>query len=131
MTHYLRDINRFGIMLGMLSLSACSFYQHFHDKMVAKQACDKACQTRWYQCSRVCDQDSALCNAKADAMAAVHFNHYKRQQCIKGEGITLELKAFRDPLACTKTTCECVQDYDVCKQACQGSIYKRLQTVNV
>jgi hypothetical protein len=124
-------ISRFVMMLSLLSLSACSFYQHVHDKLVAKQRCDQACQTHWYQCSRVCDQHSALCNAKADAIAAVHFNHYKRQQCVTGEGITLELNSFRDPLACAKTTCECLQDYDVCKQSCQGSIYKRLQPVNV
>lgn len=129
MTHYLRCISRLAMMLCVSLLSACVFYQPIHDKLVAKQACDKACQTRWNQCNHLCDQNSALCNAKADAVAAVHFNHYKRQQCVKGEGITLELKSFRDPLACTKTTCECAQDYDVCRQSCQGSIYKRLQVM--
>ncbi len=127
MTHYLPHISRLGITLSFLSLSACAFYQHAHDRIIARQVCYTGCQTQRVQCDHQCDQNAALCNAKADAIAAVHFNHYKRQQSVKGDGLTEELKSFRDPLACTKTTCECVQDYDVCRQSCQGSIYKRLQ----
>ena len=127
MTHYLRCISRVVLTFSLLSLSACAVYKNIHDKMMAKQVCYIACQAHRYRCNHLCDQNSELCNAKADAIAAVHFNHYKRQQCVKGEGITAELKAFRDPLACTKTTCECDKDYDVCRQSCQGSIYKRLQ----
>ena len=129
MTHYLRHIRWVGITLSLLSLSACAFYQDVHDRIMARQVCYTGCQTQRDQCDHRCDQNSELCNAKADAIAAVHFNHYKRQQCVKGDGITLELKSFRDPLACVKTTCECAQDYDVCRQSCQGSIYKRLQVM--
>lgn len=121
------DLNRFGLIVCMLVLNACVCYRApLYDKMTTNRACYTACTQRLHRCSRICDQNSALCDAKDYARAAVHFNHYKRQQCVKGDGIEIELGAFRDPLACMKSTCECVQDFDVCVQACRGKIVKRL-----
>lgn len=122
----------YGILIGfaLMIMSSCSLYQQYHDKIVAKQACYAACKSHLSQCSHTCDQYVTLCNAKAYAIAAVHFNHYRHQQCVKGELVTLELNSFRDPLACLKMTCDCKQDYRMCAQSCEGSIYKRLQAVS-
>lgn len=124
-----RIINSLLVSVCLLMMSACSYYHHYHDRVVAKNACYQDCKVRQWQCAAVCDQDSKLCNAKAEAIAGVHFNHYRHQQCVKGEGMTLELDSFRDPLACLKMSCECKQDYRICVQLCQNDIYKRLQTV--
>ena len=123
----LKYSSRIGMIFGVLLLSACSYMHHQQQRFEHQKACRAHCDERYRHCMQVCDDNEKLCRIKRDAIAAVHFARYKQQQNLKGQVITEELKAFRDPLACLKTTCDCEQDKMMCKQAYRGAIYKRLQ----
>ena len=115
------------LVLCCLSLGACSQYHDFQDKIKAHQHCAKACKTRMHFCNKFCRNDPAQCKRWADASATVHFGHYRQEKLIQGEPIGSELQGFRDPLACKKVSCDCLADFDLCIQTCQGNIHKRLQ----
>lgn len=119
--------SRIGMSIGVLLLSACSYMSHQQQRFAHQKAGSANCDERYRHCMQICDDNEKLCRIKRDAVAAVHFARYKQQQNVKGQVISEELKAFRDPLACLKTTCECEQDIVMCKQAYRGVIYKRLQ----
>ncbi|PJD93597.1 MAG: acyltransferase [Legionella sp.] len=114
--------------LSLLMMSACSYYHHERQVVAQKKTCYANCVKKCKHCLDVCDQNTTVCQAKADAMAAVHFSQYRHQQNVQGELTMAELKSFRDPLACLKTTCDCVQDKRVCQQSCDGKVYKRMQS---
>lgn len=119
---------KLGLVCGiMLLLNACSYYQHYSQKVDVRNQCLAQCEQRFQTCQRVCDDNKAVCRAKNKARAAMHFAHYQCQQNVKGQVVSEELNSFRDPLACRKTTCECLEDKNMCQQACRGSIRKRLQ----
>ena len=118
------------LCLCAMTLSSCALYKQYRKDASEKQRCFAACIDSRHHCSAVCDQDANLCNKKADAIAAVHFNHYRHQQRMLGAVVTEELNSYRDPLACLKPTCDCTLDYQVCVQSCRGKIYKRSQPVS-
>ncbi|HVT62826.1 MAG TPA: hypothetical protein VHD33_04985 [Legionellaceae bacterium] len=120
-------LQSFFALIALCALTSCALYQPA--KVAQQHSCYQLCAEKCKHCRAVCDQDPLTCNAKADAMAAVHFNQYRRQQRIQGLPMTEELQSFRDPLACMKTTCNCAVDYRVCRQACRGTISKRLQKI--
>lgn len=91
--------------------------------------CYMHCEQRWNHCTQICDEDANRCHAKNDTTAAAHVVRYQQQQAVKGQIIIAALQSFRDPLACRKTSCDCAQDKSMCKEACRGTIYKRLQSV--
>jgi len=117
------------LFLSVFLMSSCTYYQQYQAHMAHKKSCYSDCGARFRYCSTVCDQNAKYCNEKADALAAVHFNQYRRQQAVIGALATLEMNSFRDPLACLRSTCECTKDYEVCRASCRGHIYKRLQKV--
>ena len=119
---------KYGLVCAMmLLLAACSYYQHSMQKQEEIRQCLLHCEQRYQTCLSVCDDNLADCNMKSQARSAVHFAHYRHQQTMKGQVVTAETKAFQDPLACRKTTCDCVEDKNMCHQACRGFINKRLQ----
>lgn len=119
---------KLGLVCGiMLLLTACSYYQHYAQKNEHRKQCRMQCEQRFQCCLKVCDDNKALCRMKSKVRAAMHFSQYRQQQNVKGQIVSEELNSFRDPLACRKTTCDCVEDKNMCQQACRGSIRKRLQ----
>lgn len=110
-------------------LMSCSTYQQAIRHAEVVKACEATCSERLKTCSKTCLNHCQHCTTLANAEAAVHFNHYKHQQCVQGEIVALELQSYRDPLQCRKTTCACTADYGVCMQSCNGKIRKRLQVV--
>lgn len=123
----LQDFSKSMIYLGMLLLSACAYFDSQHQQFDQNRRCHAHCDQRYQYCTHICDDNENLCRMKAKANAAVHFAQYKHRQQVQGQVVAAELAAFRDPLACRKTTCDCDQDKNMCKQACRGSIRKRLQ----
>jgi len=113
----------------LICLVSCHSYQHTVEQARVLKTCKLTCKSRLQQCQQACRNNCRNCTALANTEAAVHFNQYKRQQCVQGEIVALELKSYRDPLQCRKTTCECKADYGICVQSCQGKIRKRLQAV--
>jgi len=121
----------FCAVLSLLLLSSCTYFAQSKERAAQRQVCYAKCEDRCDHCSKVCDQDRVLCNKKADATAAVYFKHYVHQSRVKGRLPTATLKAFRDPLACMQPSCDCVLDRRMCREACDGKIYKILRTVKL
>lgn len=107
-------------------LAGCHSYVQ-HQRTL--KACQYRCQTTMQHCEQSCRNSCQNCTLLADTEAAVHFNQYKHQQQLQGSIVALELQSFRDPLQCRKTTCACTADFEMCAQACQGIIHKRLKVV--
>lgn len=116
------------VIVSVFLLSSCSCYHHIQEKSTQRQSCFAHCEQRCVYCESVCDDNVKLCSAKNDAQAAVHYALNRHQQKLKGQVVVADMTAFRDPLACTKTTCHCEKDKKMCKQVCRGNIYKRLQS---
>ncbi len=93
----------------------------------AMRVCKASCQQRLNVCNNACFNSCARCSARANSGAALRYNEYKQEQCLQGKEVVRELKSYRDPLQCRKTTCECSVDYRACAQSCSGKIPKRLE----
>jgi hypothetical protein len=115
------------IYLSLLLLSACTYFNNQHVQFEHWKLCQAHCDQRYQGCAQNCDDNERICKIKNNAITAVHFARYQQQQNVKGQIVAEELSSFRDPLACRKTTCDCDQDKNICKQACRGVIHKRLQ----
>ena len=122
-----KNTTKWLVFMGIWLLSACSYMQNQHQLFEQQKLSAAHCDQRYQHCKQTCDENEKSCLAKSDARAAVHFARYQHQQNVKGQIVTEEVQAFRDPLACRKATCDCDQDKMMCQQAYRGSIYKRLQ----
>lgn len=89
------------------------------------RACHTTCQQKLQECGQVCHDNCFECTQRAIQRAVRHDAQYLREQCVQGRIITRELKSYRDPLQCRKTTCNCWADYQVCAQSCTGIIHKQ------
>ncbi|WP_133127460.1 acyltransferase [Legionella nagasakiensis] len=89
--------------------------------------CRISCEKQFNECKAVCTNNCRRCSTCTDLSAAKSYNQYKHEQCMQGGIIARELKSYRDPLQCRKTTCNCLADYRMCVQSCAGTIQKRLQ----
>ncbi|KTC97067.1 acyltransferase [Legionella geestiana] len=89
--------------------------------------CQKACVAELAACKKVCRNNCVNCQLGASESAMKGFERYLREQYVKGQMLTRELKSYRDPLQCRKTTCDCQADLNVCMQSCSGVIQKRLK----
>lgn len=110
-------------------LVSCQSYEGYTQHRKELKSCQMHCKVMMQRCEESCRNSCENCTLLADAEAAVHFNQYKHQQQIQGSIVALELQSFRDPLQCRKTTCACRADFEMCTQACQGTIYKRLKVI--
>jgi len=89
--------------------------------------CKINCQQRLNSCNQLCHDSCQQCEAFARQTTAKSYQQYKNEQYVSCGIIARELKSYRDPLQCRKTTCDCPADYRVCIQSCAGLIHKRLQ----
>ncbi len=115
------------LSVSVLATAACSSYYHNHEQVSQQKTCLAHCEARCAHCQNVCDDNETICQTKINAVAAVHFDQYRREQKLKGQPAMAELNAFRDPLACQKASCDCEKDKTMCKQACYGTIHKLLR----
>lgn len=90
--------------------------------------CQAKCVKQLQRCHHQCDNDCQQCIVPAEAVAEVQYQQFVHQQTIQGGLVARDLKSYRDPLQCVKTTCNCQADYYQCAQACTGTIHKRLQS---
>ena len=89
--------------------------------------CSNVCLSQLNQCKIECRNNCSTCSRFEIAQAADAFKHYVYEQRMKGARVIRSLNSYRDPLQCRKTTCNCVQDFQVCHQACTGFIHKELK----
>lgn len=122
-----KNTSKWLLCLSLWLLSACSYMHNQQQLFEQRKLCIAHCDERFQYCKQTCDENEKLCRMKSEARAAVHFAHYQHQQKVKGQVVMEEVNVFRDPLACRKVTCDCVQDKNMCQQACRGAIHKRLQ----
>lgn len=114
-----------------LSLSLLAGCSHFN---LGKQpvnpvfaACKMNCDQRAAACQKVCRNNCPQCCSYANQSAANAYYDYRHEQIVKGGFIVRQLKSYRDPLQCRKTTCNCKADYQICIQTCGGRIPKQLK----
>ncbi|WP_131775561.1 acyltransferase [Legionella impletisoli] len=107
----------------ILLLTACAK----HPMTPHQIACKAECAKRFEACCKVCKNSCKNCSQCTTQAAARSYAQFKHRQCVQGAMISRELQSFRDPLQCSKTTCECIGDYRICEQSCTGLIHKRLQ----
>lgn len=109
-------------------LMACSKQQDSVNAKSAIYACQAQCMKQNSTCIQLCDNGCLQCVKSGHANADRHYAEFIHQQTVQGGLIARDLKSYRDPLQCLKTTCRCRDDYDQCEQACKGTIHKRLQS---
>ncbi len=127
----MRSILRVMLACVVVALVGCASQKMAVKSANDKMVCKMACQQRLTACNQVCYKNCPTCTKVANASAARHYSQYKQEQCVQGGIIARDLKSYRDPLQCRKTTCNCWADYSVCVQACAGVIHKRLQIAPV
>lgn len=110
-------------------LVGCASYDSSVKRLNERIACKTTCYQRLDECNKTCHNSCRQCTEWNNFITAKRYQHYKDQQCIKGEIIMRDLNSYRDPLQCCKTTCECPTDFRVCVKSCSGKIPKRLQAV--
>jgi hypothetical protein len=121
------SILRVFLGFAILSLVACANQNGSFLIKKDLSRCKKVCFERFKLCHSSCVDNCRHCTQKANSSAGRHYRQYQQQQEIQGGTVARELKSYRDPLQCRKTTCNCEADYSVCRQSCTGIINKRLQ----
>lgn len=121
------SMTRIVLCAAMIVLAACATRPISLQSAQEQAACKKNCIERLKVCSQVCDNSCQKCSLAANCSAARNYSRYKHEQYVQGGIIARELKSYRDPLQCRKTTCNCTADFNVCTQSCTGLIHKRLQ----
>ena len=111
----------------IIALVGCTSHELSVKRADDKVMCKSACQQRFNTCSQVCHNNCRECGQHSAQSTAKNYRKYKHQQCIQGGIIARDLNSYRDPLQCRKITCDCLADYNVCTEACDGIIHKRLQ----
>lgn len=116
------------IVFSVFSLTSCVLTQPSAvPEKHAMHACQEECKKTMHACVAMCQNNYAHCDSKDKARAVQDYKHYLKERCVQGElALTRLLSSFRDPLICKHVTCDCCNDYEICKQACTGTIQKRL-----
>ncbi|MDP1604035.1 MAG: acyltransferase [Legionella sp.] len=122
---------RAGLAFFLLSLISCTAHHTTGQVKAVFPQCKASCDARANQCYKTCRNSCTQCAAYAEQSIAESYLYYQHEQYVKGGIIARELKSYRDPLQCRKTTCNCPADYNVCMQSCGGVVRKRLQVTPV
>ncbi len=106
-----------------------------HQEQIAKHIeqveCKKECIKQFQLCHNTCKNNCGFCTHFHNNAALHRYDRYKNEQCVQGKMITRQLQSYRDPLKCTKVTCNCHDDYTVCSQSCQSVIQKSVKIVPI
>lgn len=126
----MQTISRITLYILTLLLVACVSHKVVVNKAIDAKNCDSMCQEALRACMPVCHDNCHECSKAESRITARHYHRYLEQVSVQGQVVTRELQSYRDPLQCRKITCHCIADYNICKQACTGIIYKRLQAAS-
>ena len=91
------------------------------------ELCKSSCLKQFSLCQKSCTNNIAACSCKQHIQTDKSYSKYINEQTVRGGYLTRELNSFRDPLQCSKTTCDCQTDYQMCIQSCSGKIIKPLK----
>ena len=111
-----------------IGLMACTKQHNGWRATSSLRQCQAQCIKQNSACLKVCDNSCSHCMVPAYATAERHYAQFIHQQMLQGGLVARDLKSYRDPLQCLKTTCNCHADNEQCAQACTGIIHKRLQS---
>jgi hypothetical protein len=114
---------KFVLLMVCLGLSAC--IRHVVPPLPL--SCENACLAKFNTCVNICQNSCPVCQANAIEQAGNNNARYMWLQRAQGHIIAREVNSFRDPLSCTKVTCDCEDDFKICKQQCHGKIKPRLK----
>lgn len=126
----INSIVRLAFVFVIFTLCSCAHPPTPQEKMVMS-TCMASCEQRSSACNATCRNNCQQCLAYSRQSAVEDYLYYQHEQYVKGGTIARELKSYRDPLQCRKTTCNCSSDYQVCMQACGGVIRKQLRVAPV
>lgn len=128
---YRQPTNRFGsLWIGMvlvLIYGLCGCVSQSLSSQPKPESCEQHCLKRALACCEVCHNTCPICQFKSKQRTKNSYDRYEWVQHAQGKVVARELNAFRDPLACTKVSCDCQADYHTCKKACTGYITPRLR----
>ena len=88
-----------------------------------KKQCIMRCHSRHHECKRSCTNTAPKCHRKAYTKTKVAFERYVDQQEIAGKPVNRDFNSFNDPLQCKKITCDCADDYALCRRVCSTKSY--------
>ncbi len=111
----------------LLIMMSCTVLHNKALKIASTNQCKSLCFERFDSCKKSCRDSCPNCSLSAYQRAAMNYTKYVHEQKVEGQIIARELNSYRDPLQCRKTTCNCLADYEECKQSFEGIIHKRLQ----
>ncbi|WP_419418523.1 acyltransferase [Legionella sp. D16C41] len=126
MTIFMRGVLAFLFIF----MNSCAHYPLGQTK-ASCNLCTVVCEQRAQACNKTCRNSCPQCVAFSKQSTSESYLYYQHEQYVKGGEIIRELNSYRDPLQCSKPTCNCRQDYRVCVQACIGAISKQLRSVHV
>lgn len=116
----------------LIFLSGCASQAAFHAATKKSNECKiSSCLPRYNTCMQQCKDSCRTCHQSSQQSASRHYFRYKHEHHVTGEFIGRELKSYRDQLQCRKVSCNCIDDYSVCAQSCEGEIHKRLQVSSI
>jgi hypothetical protein len=120
------------VRIGCIILSAAPLLQgcskQHNLSLSAINACQYHCRQQLNECKEKCDDGCIQCLQQSFTASNQHYFQFIHQQVVQGGGVARDLKSYRDPLQCLKSTCNCHADYYQCSDACTGTIHKRLQS---
>lgn len=120
-------MTRVMVIIFCLFLASCTYLSQSAEHRRVLAACKISCEQKAKECSRVCTNNCPQCSAASWRSTVNYYRRYTNEQTVKGGIIAHELKSYRDPLQCRKITCDCVADYQQCRESCGGVIQKRIQ----
>ncbi len=97
-------------------------YTFFPPHSGGGQACVKQCERSKANCHALCEANDTDCEINAKDQAQREYERYVKQKKIEGAEIMRDLKSFYDPLQCSKTSCDCEEDFRACYQMCGGKV---------
>lgn len=115
------------LIASILFIGCASLTENKEPHRLCVANCDQVFQT----CRSACDKSCFQCEKNAVHQAKARYARYKHERCLKGQTFIRRLQSFHDPLQCRKASCDCVADYQVCRQACDGKIKKQIEVEKV
>ncbi|OGV25797.1 MAG: hypothetical protein A3F18_05655 [Legionellales bacterium RIFCSPHIGHO2_12_FULL_37_14] len=123
----------------LISLSSCKGTQGEHitpyPKIIERYtpnelrmcSCENKCRARYAACVPICRDNCSECQAKAIKLSDARDLNYTWRERVIGKILARERNSFRDPLACTKVSCDCQLDLKNCLKLCKHRLTIKLK----
>ena len=113
----------------MVGISGCQGLKQYALKLQVEEQCKVVCVQHFEYCKQNCIDNCPNCSIASQRKAAKNFKKYTYERKVEGKMVMRELNSYRDPLQCRKVTCDCLADFEICKEGCTGVIKKKLQVI--